>query len=87
MTRRSDVVTVFSTGSVALLAYAKSVLDGDGLVYIVKGENIHTTFGPALWGGSLAFLLGPMEIQVAIEDESRARELLGDVTESSADEV
>lgn len=87
MRGRSDVVTVFSTGSVALLAYAKSVLDGDGLVYIVKGEYIHHTFGPARWGGSLAFLLGPMEIQVALEDESRARELLEDVTESSADDA
>lgn len=85
MTRRSDVVTVFSTGSVALIAFAKSVLDGDGLVYIVKGEYIHHTFGPALWGGSLAFLLGPMEIQVALKDESRARELLEDVKESSAE--
>ena len=77
---------MFSTGSVALLAYAKSVLDGNGLMYIVKGENIHTTFGPALWGGSLAFLLGPMEIQVVLEDESRARTLLEDITESSADD-
>jgi hypothetical protein len=87
MTRRSDVVTVFSTGSVALLAYAKSVLDGDGLVYIVNGEYIHNTFGPALWGGSLAFLLGPMEIQVALEDESRARELLTDIKEGSAEDA
>ena len=85
MSTHSDVVTVFSTGSVALFAYAKSLLDAAGISYIPKGEYIHNAFGPSLWGGSQAFILGPMELQVLQEDESKAKELLAEVKESSGD--
>ena len=85
MSSQSDVATIFSTGSVALFAYAKSLLDAAGIPYIPKGEYLLNALGPALWGGSLAFVYGPMELQVSLEDESEARELLKDVKESSGD--
>jgi len=86
MSDQFEVVTVFSTGSLALLAYAKSVLDSAGIMYVVKGEQIQNMFGLGSLG-SFNFTLGPMEIQVNLADESSARELLAGIKESEGEGI
>jgi hypothetical protein len=61
-------VTVLETGNLAVLELAKSMLDEAGIRYIAKGE---------LPMAQLA--IGPVEIQVSLEDEDEAKELLEDL--------
>jgi hypothetical protein len=81
MPRQSDFVTVFETGNQALIAVAKSILDGAEIPYLVKGENLQSLFGMGQIGTGYNLLVGPVQIQVTREDESTAKELLADVAE------
>ena len=69
------LVTVFATGSPALLAIAKSILAQAGIIYLAKGEGLQDLFAAGSIGGYNP-ALGPVEIQVAAENEQVARMLL-----------
>ncbi|HEY5765622.1 MAG TPA: DUF2007 domain-containing protein [Candidatus Deferrimicrobiaceae bacterium] len=58
-------VTVLSTGNPVVLAMAKSVLESAGIGCYVKGEVLQDLFR-----------IGTAEVQVAREEEERAKELL-----------
>jgi len=58
-------VTVLASGNPVVLAMAKSVLESAGIGCYVKGEILQDLFR-----------IGTAEIQVAREEEERARELL-----------
>src|SRR5262245_56276768 len=73
-----ELVTVFATGNPALLAIAKSILAQAGIIYLAKGEGLQDLFAAGSIGGYNP-ALGPVEIQVAAEDEHEARALLLDL--------
>ncbi|MGH7491416.1 MAG: DUF2007 domain-containing protein [bacterium] len=70
-----ELVTVFATGSPALLAIAKSILAQAGILYLAKGEGLQDLFAAGSIGGYNP-ALGPVEIQVSAEHEHEARTLL-----------
>ena len=76
-----NLVTVFESGNPALIALAKSILDGTEIRYMVKGENLQNLFGVGFIGTGFNVAVGPVQIQVSPEDESTAKELLADLEE------
>jgi len=75
----SDVVTVFETGNPALIALAKSILDGAEISYMVKGEDLQALFGAGQLGTGFNLVVGPVQIQVRRKDEAVARQLLDEI--------
>jgi len=76
-----DLVTIFESGNAALLAIAKSILDGAEIPYMVKGEGLQNLFGMGQIGSGFNLITGPAEIQVNREDEFSARALLAEIDE------
>jgi len=81
MDKDSDIVTVYETGNAALIAMAKSLLDGAGIRYIVKGENLQNLFGGGVIGTGYNLVVGPAQIQVQREDQAAALKLLAELEE------
>lgn len=77
----TNVVTVFESGNVALVALAKSILDGAEILYVVKGEYLQNVTGTAFPPFHFNPVAGPVAIQVNPKDESIARELLAEIDE------
>jgi hypothetical protein len=77
----SDLVTIFETGNAALIAMAKSLLDGADIAYFVKNENLQNLFGGGVMGTGFNVVVGPVQIQVRREDQDTARTLLSDLGE------
>ena len=74
----AKLVSVYSTANPALIAIAKSLLDGEGIDYLVKGEGFQDLFGlGSMTTYSLA--MGPPEFWVREDDADRARALLAEV--------
>jgi hypothetical protein len=71
-----ELVPVFQSGDEGQILVAKSLLDAEGIEYLVRGDGLQDLFGV----GRLAFgfnnIVGPAEFVVRKEDEARARELL-----------
>ncbi len=65
-----DFVTVLLTRNHSELALAKSLLEGAGLPFFAKNEEVENLMAT-----------GPVELQVRPEHEAEARELLQDLTE------
>ena len=80
------LTTVLSTGDPALIAMAKSLLDGEGIEYLLRGEGLQNLFGWGSVGTGYNILTGPAEFVVRSDDAERARQLLHDlVTPSRSD--
>src|SRR5262245_15758373 len=69
-------ITILATGDRGQIAFAKSLLDDAGIPYVVKGEGVQDLFGMGRLGASYNFITGPAEIQVHVNYEDEARELL-----------
>ena len=82
MDQDQEIVTVFETGNAALVALAKSLLDAADIAYAVKGENIQNLFGGGVIGTGFNILVGPVQIQVRREDETEARSVLADLSDT-----
>lgn len=78
-----DLVTVFRTGDAALIAFVKSLLEGERIEYTTRGESIQNLFGYARVSMPVDPVAGPVEFQVRPEDEQRSRDLLKDIDTSS----
>ena len=78
------LTTVFSTGSIALMAVAKVVLNTAGMPFITRGEGIAELVGGVRFGGNPSLITGPLQIQVRGIDAEEARALLQDVRETEA---
>lgn len=76
-----QLVTVFATGHEGLIALARSVLDGAGIRYSLKGEGLQDLFALGRVGSGFNPVIGPVEIQVNKDDEVNARELLAELKE------
>ena len=73
-----QLVTVFATGDAGLIAVAKSLLEAEGIDYLLRGEGLQDLFGFGRITG-FSYAMGPAEFQVRVEDVERARALLGDL--------
>ena len=70
-----EFVTVLTTRDHAELAIAKSVLDGEGIPFFAKNEEVENLLAT-----------GPVELQVPPEHESAAKDLLEKLNEPEAEE-
>jgi hypothetical protein len=73
-----ELVPVFRTVDAGLVALAKSLLEGEGIEYMVRGEGLQDLFG---WGRFAGFnpIVGPVEFVVRSDDAPRVRALLRDL--------
>lgn len=81
---REDLVTVLKTKDPAVIAIAKSILDGAGIQHVARGETANALFGGALAGFSATASL--VQIQVHRADSEDVHELLKDLSEQSSGE-
>ncbi len=72
----SDLVTVFESADIALLALAKAALDGAGIRFITQGELTQDLFGLGRMVSGYNAVTGAPRIRVAAENAERAREAL-----------
>ena len=71
-----QLVTILETGDPFLLGVAKSLLDSAGIPYLAKGEALQDLFAVGRMGTGFNPIAGPVELQIAPEDEEQARDLL-----------
>jgi hypothetical protein len=79
-----QLVPVLATGNPALIAIAKSLLDGEGIEYMVKGEGLQNLFGIGT-ASNYSFAMGPAEFWVRQDEAEHARTLLADLSTSDRD--
>jgi hypothetical protein len=75
-------ITVYEGGDPGFIAFAKSILDSEGIKYFFKGEGVQELFAGGRLGAGFNPLVGPIEIQVDENDAEYARELLKQIEES-----
>ena len=75
----AELVPVLATGDPGLIAVAKSLLDGEEIDYLIRGEGLQDLFGLGR-ATSYNFAMGPAEFWVRADDAERARELLEGLT-------
>lgn len=74
-----DLVPVFRTGDAGLIALAKSLLDGEGIQYMARGDGLQDLIGGGRLGGGFNYVVGPVEFVVRSDDAPRVRALLEDL--------
>ena len=79
-----ELVSVLATGDAGLIALAKSLLESEEIVYLVRGDGLQDLFGLGRATG-FSFAMGPAEFLVREDDADRARELLKDLTAPNAE--
>jgi len=75
----AELVCVLATGDAGLIAVAKSLLEGEEIDYLVRGEGLQDLFGLGRITG-FSFAMGPAEFWVRADDAERARALLKDLS-------
>ena len=78
----SDLVTVFESSDIALIAMAKGSLQDAGIQFVVQNEFTQNLFGLGQMG-SYNHITGPVRIQVVAEDAEAAHNLVADLQEDS----
>jgi hypothetical protein len=71
-----ELVRIFETGDAGLTAVVKSILESEGIDYLVRGEGVQDLFGAGRLSAGYNYITGPSRFLVRREDEERARELL-----------
>ena len=79
-----ELVPVYDTGDAGLIAVIKSMLEGEGIDYLVRGEGVQDLFGAGRLTAGFNYITGPAQFLVRREDEERARELLQELDGSAA---
>ena len=74
-----DLVPVFRTGDAGLIALAKSLLNGEGIDYLARGDGLQDLFGCGRLGVGFSYVVGPVEFVVRSDDAPRVRALLADL--------
>ena len=77
----SELVTVLQTGDSFILGAAKSLLESAGITYLAKGEALQDLFAAGRLGFGFSPIAGPVDLQVILEDEEQARNLLAQLDE------
>jgi hypothetical protein len=65
--------------NVAILSLVKSILDGEGIRYLVENENIQSLIGLGAFGTGFNPLTGPIQIYVEKDRVEDAKILLEDL--------
>jgi hypothetical protein len=76
----AKLVRVLATGDAGLIAFAKSLLEGEDIDYLVRGDGLQDLFGVGRIFGGFSYAVGPAEFWVRADDEDRALALLKDLT-------
>ena len=71
-----ELVPVFRSGDEARIVIAKSLLDAEGIKFLVRGDGLQDLFGWRRLGAGFNQITGPVEFVVRKDDEERTRELL-----------
>jgi len=74
-----ELVPVFRTGDAGVIALAKSLLEGEGIEYMARGDGLQDLFGWGRLGGGFDYVVGPVEFVVRSDDALRVRALLRDL--------
>jgi hypothetical protein len=77
-----ELVPVFSTGDAGLIAIVKSILEGEGIDYLVRGEGVQDLFGAGRLSAGFNYVTGPAEFMVRRADAERVGELLNALSQS-----
>jgi hypothetical protein len=76
MPTSDEPVTVLKSSDAAVLAVAKSLLEGARIPYYAKGEAVQDLFAGGRYGTGFDPVVGPIELQVGAEYAIEARALL-----------
>ena len=79
--RDIELVRVYATTEMARYAFVKSLLDGEGIDYLVKNETLKNVLG---WAPTGWIDRWPAEFWVHAEDEKRVRALLRELDNTRA---
>lgn len=80
-------VTAYKTSNPGLIAFAKSILEAEGIEYFIKGEGVQDLFGLGRLGTGYSPLVGVAEIQVDEYELERAKGLLKEMEERNNYEI
>ena len=72
-----ELVCVLRSADEAQLAMVKSLLECEGIEYIVRGEILQDWFGLGRMTGTANYITGPAEVCVRTQDAEKAAELIG----------
>jgi hypothetical protein len=72
----AELVRVLVTGDAGLIPLAKSLLQGEQIEYLIRGEGLQDLFGWGRMGAGYNYVVGPAEFWVRADDVERARALL-----------
>jgi Putative prokaryotic signal transducing protein len=75
-----ELVPVFRSGDQGRIVLAKSLLESEGIDYLVRGEGVQDLFGLGRLAIGFSNVVGPAEFLVRKADHDRARELLRDLS-------
>jgi hypothetical protein len=75
---RESLVTVLSTKDPVVVAIAKSILDGAGILYLAWGDTANALFGGALVGFNASASLVKIQVRQSVAED--ACELLKDLS-------
>ncbi|OFW11496.1 MAG: hypothetical protein A3H96_00915 [Acidobacteria bacterium RIFCSPLOWO2_02_FULL_67_36] len=81
----AELVKVFVTGDAGLIGVARSLLDAEGIDYMLRGEGLQDLFGIGRVSG-YNYVVGPAEFWVRSEDAARVTALLNDLGASERNE-
>jgi hypothetical protein len=73
------LVSVFHAGDPGIIAIAGSLLEAEGIEFLLRGDGLQDLFGWGRVGAGYNILTGPAEFVVRETDAQRARELLRDL--------
>jgi hypothetical protein len=75
-TPRAELVRVFVALDGALTGVARSLLESEGIEYMVRFQGLQDLFGLGRIGTGYNLIAGPAEFWVRADDADRARQLL-----------
>ena len=78
----AELVRVFATGDMGVIAIARSLLEGEKIDYFVRGDGLQDLFGLGR-ATSYSFAMGPAEFWVRADDAENVRLLLQDLLTST----
>jgi hypothetical protein len=82
-----QLTPILETGDPGMIALAKSLLEAEGIEYLVRGENLQDLFGYGRLGVGYSIVSGPAEFVVREDDAERARDVLGDLLGPPAEDT
>jgi len=81
------LVKVFTTGEASLLPVVHSLLDGAGIEYFAKNEEVQDLFGWGRLGTNYSYVSGPVEFLVREDDEAAARGALEELATATPEDA